>query len=107
MDLINGSNYSTRFKELIMELSSSGSVVVLIDEYDKPILDHVDDIDLAEENRDVLKGFYNTLKSSEDHIELVFITGVSKFSKTSIFSDLNNFIDLTVRGTVINLTIFS
>ena len=71
-------------------------VVILIDEYDKPILDHMDDIDVAEANRKVLRGFYGILKPMDSHIRLAFITGVSKFTKTSIFSELNNLYDITM-----------
>ena len=73
----------------------SGRVVVLVDEYDKPIIDYLDDIPRAEANRDELRGFYGVLKDSDPHIELVFITGVSAFSKVSLFSDLNNLLNLT------------
>ena len=71
-------------------------VVVLIDEYDKPIIDHLDDIRLAEENRKVLRGFYGILKSMDPYLRMTFITGVSKFTKTSIFSGLNNIRDITM-----------
>lgn len=65
-------------------------VVILIDEYDKPIIDYLDDIPKAEDNRDTLKWLYSVLKDNDPHIELLFVTGVSAFSKVSIFSDLNN-----------------
>ncbi|MDR3223453.1 MAG: ATP-binding protein [Methanobrevibacter sp.] len=61
-----------------------------------PILDNIDNIKVAEDNRDVLKGFYGVLKSSEEYLRFVFLTGVSKFSKTSVFSELNNFDDLSL-----------
>ena len=72
-------------------------VVVLIDEYDKPILDHMDDIGIAKENRKVLRGFYGILKSMDPYLKMAFITGVSKFTKTSVFSDLNNLYDITLQ----------
>ena len=89
---------SAVFKTLIKALyiKYNKRVVVLIDEYDKPILDHIDDVEVAEANRKVLKGFYGILKSMDPYLELTFITGVSKFSKTSIFSELNNLLDITL-----------
>jgi Predicted AAA-ATPase/PD-(D/E)XK nuclease superfamily len=87
-----------KFKELIQILHAQhGQVVVLIDEYDKPIIDYLGgDTTKAIENRDILKAFYSILKDADPHLKLVFITGVSKFSKVSIFSDLNNLNDLTI-----------
>jgi hypothetical protein len=55
-------------------------VVILIDEYDKPIIDYIDDIPKAEENRKILKSFYSVIKDSDNYIRFFFITGVSKFS---------------------------
>ena len=71
-------------------------VVVLIDEYDKPILDHVTEIETAEANRKILRSFYGILKSLDSYMEFVFFTGVSKFTKTSVFSGLNNLSDITM-----------
>jgi hypothetical protein len=71
-------------------------VVLLIDEYDKPIIDYLDEPEKAEANRDTLKWFYSVLKDSDPYLELVFITGVSAFSKVSIFSDLNNLYNLSL-----------
>ena len=87
-----------RFRRLIEALHERADrrVVVLVDEYDKPILDALDEPDMAKANRDDLRGLYGTIKSSDAHVELTFITGVSKFSRVSLFSDLNNLIDLTV-----------
>ena len=70
-------------------------VVIIIDEYDKPIIDHINDIELAESNRKILCSFFETIKDLDDYIRFVFITGVSKFSKASVFSGLNNLDDLT------------
>jgi hypothetical protein len=86
-----------KFKELIEKLSESrGKVVVLIDEYDKPIIDYLgDNTAKAIENRDIMKAFYSILKDADPYLKLVFITGVSKFSRVSIFSDLNNLQDIT------------
>ena len=74
-----------------------GKVVLLIDEYDKPIVDYLDDLNKVEENRAALKRFYSTLKDSDPFLELVFITGVSAFAKVSVFSDLNNVTNLTLK----------
>ena len=78
-------------------------VVVLIDEYDKPILDHLTNIETAEINRQVLRGFYGILKSMDPYLRLTFITGVSKFTKTSIFSELNNLLDITLTEDYANI----
>ena len=87
-----------RFKELISKLNEKYNlkVVVLIDEYDKPILDNITK-PVAEEMREGLASFYSVLKSANQYLEFVFLTGVSKFSKTSIFSKLNNIQDLTLK----------
>ena len=88
---------SQKFEKVIKKLSSEGQVVLLIDEYDKPIIDYLGgDIEQAKANQQVLKNFYSIIKDSDAYIRLVFITGVSKFSRVSIFSDLNNLDDLTM-----------
>ena len=71
-------------------------VVVLIDEYDKPILDALDVPEVARANRDDLRGLYAVIKDSDAHIRFSFLTGVSKFSKVSLFSGLNNLTDITL-----------
>jgi hypothetical protein len=71
-------------------------VVVLIDEYDKPILDNILDSDRARELREGLKNLYSVLKDSDPHLRFVMLTGVSKFSKVSLFSGLNNLNDITL-----------
>jgi hypothetical protein len=70
--------------------------VVLVDEYDKPILDNITDSDTARQMRDGLRNLYSVIKSQDAHIRFAFLTGVSKFSKVSLFSGLNNLFDLTV-----------
>ncbi|RMG22020.1 MAG: AAA family ATPase [Bacteroidetes bacterium] len=88
---------SLRFLELLEKLGSGGRrVVILIDEYDKPIIDYLEDISRASENRDILKTFYSIIKNADTWIRMLFITGVSKFNRVSIFSDLNNLEDLTL-----------
>lgn len=95
IDLL-GFNYTTRFQDLIRQLSEKSAVVLLIDEYDKPILDNITDSKCAQEIQDVLRGFYGVIKSLEAHIRFVFITGISKFSKVGIFSQLNNLFDMSL-----------
>lgn len=89
---------SLKFKELIENLSSKydEKVVVLVDEYDKPILDRIDNIEVAAENREILKDFYSVLKDADPYLKLVFLTGVSRFSKVSIFSGLNQLNDISL-----------
>jgi hypothetical protein len=85
------------FKELISQLAIAEKVVVLIDEYDAPITHYLgNEVQIAYQNRELLKDFYSVLKDMDSHIELVFITGVSKFSKVGIFSGMNNQTDLTM-----------
>jgi len=93
-----------KFIELVLELNKKydSKVVILIDEYDKPIIDHLgagdEHLDIAIKNRKILKSFYGTMKenSVDNAIYFLFITGVSKFSHTSIFSELNNLTDMTM-----------
>ena len=89
---------ATAFENVINDLSAAsddGLMVVLIDEYDKPILGHLMKPDVTE-FRDALKAFYSVVKTLEKKQRFAFITGVSKFSKVSIFSDLNNLKDWTM-----------
>ncbi len=83
-------SYDLKFKELIIKAAKERKAVLLIDEYDKPIIDYLDDVPKAEANREILKSFYSVLKDCDPYLELAFISGVSAFSKVSIFSDLNN-----------------
>ncbi len=86
-----------RFKELIIKLyKQSGPVVILIDEYDKPILDNILENTEVANIRALLKRFYGIIKASEEYLRFTFITGVSKFTQVSIFSDLNNLTDLSM-----------
>lgn len=71
-------------------------VVVLVDEYDKPILDVLDKPDLAKANRDHLRGLYGVIKGSAEHVRFVLVTGISMFSKVSLFSGLNNLSDISL-----------
>ncbi|MDQ1354772.1 MAG: hypothetical protein QG657_5081 [Acidobacteriota bacterium] len=93
---LTGESSKNKFDELIEKLAGGKKVVVLVDEYDKPIIDYMDNIPEAEKNRDILKNFYSTLKAQTHNIRFLFITGVSKFSRVSIFSDLNHLNDITI-----------
>ena len=87
-----------RFRHLLRTLhrDSGQRVCVLVDEYDKPILDVLEKPGLARANREYLRGLYGMIKSCDAHIRFSFLTGVSKFSKVSLFSGLNNLIDITL-----------
>lgn len=89
-------SYEERFAELIRKLAASNRVVILIDEYDKPILDNIGRTEQVKEIKDTLSAFYGIIKASDAHLRFVLLTGVSKFSKVSIFSKLNNLNDLTM-----------
>jgi len=75
---------------------SGKRVVVLVDEYDKPLLQSIDNEALCDQLRELLKAFYGVLKSSDEYLKFVFLTGVTKFSKVSVFSDLNQLKDITM-----------
>ena len=87
-----------RFAALIEALheASGQRVAVLVDEYDKPILDALETPGLAKANRDYLRGLYSVIKDGDAHIAFTLLTGVSKFSKVSLFSGLNNLLDITL-----------
>ncbi len=89
-----------RLRRLLRELhrKTGRQAAVLVDEYDKPILDALETPEVARANRDFLRGLYGTIKDSEAHVRFTFLTGVSKFSKVSLFSELNNLTDLTLDG---------
>ncbi|SFV62508.1 FIG00914433: hypothetical protein [hydrothermal vent metagenome] len=91
-------NPSICFSELIQKSYQKYQkpVVILIDEYDKPILDNLDQIDIAIECRELLKGIYVQMKENDRYIKFVFLTGVSKFSRASIFSGLNMLEDISL-----------
>ena len=91
-------NLRERFLELIDALyrKHGTKLVILVDEYDKPILDNIDRPEIATAIRDELKNFYSVIKDADASLKFVFITGVSKFSKVSLFSGLNNLQDITL-----------
>ena len=95
------SGYATapeRFGHLleVLHRSTGRRAAVLVDEYDKPIVDALEAPDIARANRDFLRGLYATIKDCEAHVRFTFLTGVSRFSKVSLFSGLNNLTDLTL-----------
>jgi Predicted AAA-ATPase len=88
----------SKFSELLYELCTKyGKVVVLIDEYDKPIIDYLEDntLDIAKAHRLILRDFYSVIKSADEYLQFVFITGITKFAQVSIFSHLNNLKDIS------------
>ena len=89
---------SVRFGNVISQArkKTGQGVVVLIDEYDKPLISTMENPDLNNDVRTMLKGFYGILKAEDANLRFVFLTGVTKFSKVSIFSDLNQLIDISL-----------
>ncbi len=87
-----------RLQELIRTLhrTTGQRVVILVDEYDKPILDVIEDHQMARTNRDYLRGIYSSIKGCARHLRFVFVTGVSMFSRVSLFSGLNNLKDISL-----------
>lgn len=87
-----------RFKGVIARAAEKEGrgVVILIDEYDKPILQTLRNQELQEKHRSLLKSFYSVLKTQDRYIRFAFITGVTKFGKVSVFSDLNNLMDISM-----------
>lgn len=92
------SSPSIRFFELIRRvyLSTGLPVVVLVDEYDKPILDALEQTDVALSNRKLLRSIFSTLKTRDGMVRFGFFTGVSKFSKVNLFSGFNQLVDMTL-----------
>jgi Predicted AAA-ATPase/PD-(D/E)XK nuclease superfamily len=107
LDTEGETDISLLFPDLIKKLHDRhGKVVILIDEYDKPLIDYLEfnKIEQAKINQEVLAFFYSGLKDCDPFIRLLFITGVSKFTKVSLFSKLNNLTDLTVNPKFSTLT---
>jgi hypothetical protein len=86
-----------RFEEVIERAyeKTGKRVVVLVDEYDKPMLSAILNKSLSEKYRTLLKAFYGVLKSSQDYLRFIFLTGVTKFAQVSVFSDLNHLTDIS------------
>jgi len=98
---------SVQLRLLVQQIAQKEkAVVILVDEYDKPIIDFLTEKDQANKNSLVLRQFFSPLKDLEQngYLRFLFITGVSKFARVSIFSDLNNLVDLTVKRTTADLT---
>ncbi len=104
IDLTTYKTMKTQLKYLIRTLAKKNKVVLLIDEYDKPILDNIEDIKLASSIIKTLKSFYDGIKGLDAHLRAIFITGISKFAKTSVFSGLNNLNDLALDPLAATLT---
>ena len=94
----NAISPADRFSSLLQQAHEKTGLqaVVLVDEYDKPLLNAIDDQNLVDTFRKILKTFYGVLKGEDAHIQFVFITGVTRFDKVSIFSDLNNLRDISL-----------
>jgi len=107
IDLI-GDTLERKFSSLILNLykKTSKRVIILIDEYDKAITDNLTNISIANENREVLREFFSGMKNADQYLRLLFITGVSRFAKVSIFSMLNNISDISLTPKFHNLVGF-
>ncbi|WP_192483916.1 MULTISPECIES: ATP-binding protein [Cysteiniphilum] len=97
LELDTSKHYDLQFDQLIKSLfeKTNKRVVLLVDEYDKPILDVITQSEEALRNREILKGLYSVIKDNDTYLRFVFLTGVSKFSKVSLFSGLNNLKDIS------------
>ena len=85
------------FSQLVKKLDQRyGKVVILVDEYDKPLVDNLSDKKLFEENQNILRNLYGSIKGLDAHLRFVFLTGVSRFSKVGVFSGLNNLEDISL-----------
>jgi hypothetical protein len=100
IELDNNESGGDMFSELIFKLYNKHhktKVVILIDEYDKPYIDYIDEPATAEKVRDTLSNLYVQVKSNDEFISFVFLTGISKFAKMGVFSKLNNLTDISLR----------
>lgn len=95
IDISRAPSSGSMLVELVTQLSKKNKVIILIDEYDKPILDHIHNLEEAKKQREVLKSFYGTIKGLDPYLRAVFLTGVTRFAKTSVFSGLNNLNDIS------------
>ncbi len=92
---LKGDLYTQRFENLLRQLSTQSQVAILVDEYDKPLLDNIENLEEARRIRDVLKGFYIVIKAMDAHVRFVLLTGVNKFSELMGFSGMNNLNNIT------------
>ncbi len=93
-----GETSSDYLSDLIKQLvlTQNQKVVVIIDEYDRALIDNIEEIEVVKKNREILRQFYTVLKAQDEYLRFIFLTGVTKFSKVSVFSGLNNLNDLTL-----------
>lgn len=96
IDVTDAPSADDKITELVSELGEREKVAILVDEYDAPLLKHIDDIPTALAIREMLSSFYNTIKGLDEYIYFTFATGVTKFSKTSLFSGPNNLNDISL-----------
>ena len=95
VDISTAPTPNTQLATLIKQLAKINKVVILVDEYDKPILDHINDLEKADQMKRAIASMYDVIKSMDEHIRAIFVTGVTKFAKTSIFSGMNNLNDIS------------
>ena len=95
---LQGASPASQLSSLIAAIHAQTGrrVVVIVDEYEKPVHDHIADLPMARKMRDVLSSFYGSLKGSDAHLEKLFITGIGRMVRTSIFSELNQMLDVTL-----------
>lgn len=95
---LSGETPSDYLSDLIEQLflTTGQKVVVLVDEYDKPLVDRLNDLEVAKANREIMREFYSAFKTQDEYLKFIFLTGVTKFSKVSVFSGLNNLNDITM-----------
>ena len=100
VELSDAGGPAALFQQLLREAHKQHGrqVVLLIDEYDKPIIDNIGEIELAQQMRKQLHSFYSVIKATDEYLRFVMLTGVSKFSKVSIFSGLNNLKDISLNS---------
>ena len=100
VELSDAGGPAALFQQLLREAHKQHGrqVVLLIDEYDKPIIDNIGEIELAQQMRKQLHSFYSVIKAADEYLRFVMLTGVSKFSKVSIFSGLNNLKDISLNS---------
>jgi Predicted AAA-ATPase/PD-(D/E)XK nuclease superfamily len=96
IDITSAPSAGSKLALLIITLAQRNKVAVLIDEYDYPLLTHLHDTEVAKKMQSILKSFYGVLKGLDPYLHAIFMTGITKFSKTSIFSGINNLVDITL-----------
>lgn len=105
---LSGSDSTLLFGDLLRQLARRDkNVVVLVDEYDKPLVNVLDIPEVFESNRMLLNSFYGILKAHDEHLRFVFLTGISRFSKVNVFSGLNNLLDISLAAEYAGIVGFS